>query len=412
VKREAIKKYHSMDKILIIYGSLNSVPSPEGAAPAKVIEETVKALNDSRFEVLSNTNPKLKKQYYDRKIFHHVKYSRLSRLLLFSLKLRYSYAKRKQLFITASDQQLHFFILVCLFVKKHKHKKLIVHVSPGLVNMLKLFCPDVEIVFYHHGTSLHTKLKEQQWKTLLNNTISIFGVNEIAKEKSNTTFKLKVNYPNYIGIKNAISEPDLSKYEKDKLNNFTFLFSGRICPEKGVLNLLQSFEIAYQKNNAIQLIIAGGAGGGDKVNLNTPYIQKCKNFAQEKNLPIEFTGFLNKDELYHLLNNVNVVVLSTDKKLYNEGMPLCLIEAMAFSNPIIATDSGGNKELVDHGVNGFLISDYPYIESMAQAMIKLVEDQDLYRKMEIASRERFEKNHTYFTYVKNFKYALEAVNFI
>ncbi len=88
--------------ILIIYGSLNSVPSPEGAAPAKIIEETVNHLNNSKFKVLSNTNVKLEKIEYEKNIFQHVNYNWVTRLLFKSLRIRYPYEKRKELFITAS----------------------------------------------------------------------------------------------------------------------------------------------------------------------------------------------------------------------------------------------------------------------------------------------------------------------
>lgn len=400
------------DEILIIYGSLNSVPSPEGAAPAKIIEETILNIEDDRFYSLSNTNPKLSTLKYNRVRFKQVSYNYKTKLLLLLLKVKYSYALRKQNFITASNEQLHYFIAVCLFVRKHQFKKLIVHVSPGLVSMLKLYCPDVQIIFYHHGTSLHTKLTEKQWNSLLDNTISIFGVNNTAGIKANEVFHKKITYPKYIGIKNAISLPHNFIEEPSNEDKFTFLFSGRICPEKGVLNLLKAFKLASDKNKDIKLVVAGGAGGGHKVNLITPYMKECYGFVEEHKLYVEFTGFLPKEKLYKTIIKAHVVVLSTDRELSQEGMPLCLIEGLAFSKPLIATNVGGNSELIEDGVNGYLINEYPYIKSLADKMIKVSSDSELYYDMKEASFNKYINEHTYSVYIQRFKKALNEINFI
>jgi glycosyltransferase involved in cell wall biosynthesis len=399
------------NKILIIYGSLNSVPSPEGAAPAKVIEETVKALNDSRFEVLSNTNPKLKKQYYDRKIFHHVKYSRLSRLLLFSLKLRYSYATRKQLFITASDQQLHFFIMVCLFVKKHKHKKLIVHVSPGLVNMLKLFCPDVEIVFYHHGTSLHTKLKEQQWENLIKNTKAIFGVNEAAKLEANKKFNKKLKINQYFSIPNGVNSMQLSK--KHSFTNFEILYSGRICKEKGVLYLIKAYGILLNKGYQLSLNIAGATGTIRGLKQGDEYLKECLDYIAQNDFPVNFTGFLKEKAMKELYNKSHILVLPTDPSFSSEGLSLSLIEGMSCGLPLIATNSGGNPELITNGKNGFLIIQKEnYQEELASHIEKLYLNPELYSRYSKYSRDKYLECFTVQKMSECFMDALKSIQFV
>lgn len=405
--------------VLIIYGSLNSVPSPEGAAPAKVIYETVESLNDKRFKVLSNYNLKLKSASYNKDVFLHVKPNIIDTLVLLVLKLLYPYKKRKQKFTTSSDEQLRYFISVCRFLIFNKYKKIVVHVSVGLVVMIKLFFPKREVVFYHHGTSLHTKYNELQWQELITNTKAIFGVNTIAHEKANKTFVKQLESNKYYGIPNAVVSlltiEQAADYYKNRLyeaNAFVFAFSGRICIQKGVLNLIKAFHNVYKENKDVKLIVFGGAGAIGKYDKKTAYTETCFNYAKKNKLPVEFTGFLKNSDLIKSLSQVDVLILPTDNKLSEEGMPLCLIEALSIGKPIIATSSGGNSEVVEDGINGFLVKSNPYIDGLAEAMLKISLDKELYDKFSKAAFVSFNKNYTYTNYTEKFTDALRQISYI
>ncbi|WP_178988998.1 glycosyltransferase family 4 protein [Winogradskyella schleiferi] len=405
--------------VLIVYGSLNSVPSPEGAAPAKVIFETVESLNDSRFKVLSNYNPKLKSFSYNRDVFRHVRSNFMDTLVLWILKLIYPYKKRKQKFITSADKQLLYFISVCRFLFFNGNKKIIVHVSVGLVNMIKLFFPKREVVFFHHGTSLHTKYNEQQWLELISNSKAIFGVNKIALEKANNTFSNQLKTTRYFGIPNAIVpkvtlEQSIGYYKNRSYgtNTFVFAFSGRICVEKGVLNLLKAFQQVYDQNKNVRLIVFGGAGAIGKYDKKTSYIEKCLNFSEDHKLPIEFTGYIENNDLIKSLSQIDTLILPTDNKRSEEGMPLCLIEAISLGKPIIATNSGGNSEVVEDNVNGYLINSNPYIDELAEAMLKMSLDKARYAKFSKAAYASYIENHTYKKYTKKFTDILSQISYI
>jgi glycosyltransferase involved in cell wall biosynthesis len=404
--------------VLIIYGSLNSVPSPEGAAPAKVIYETVESLNDERFKVLSNYNPKLKSVSYTKDVFLHVKPNIIDTFILLVLKLVYSYKKRKQKFITSSDEQLRYFISVCRFLLFNRYKKIVVHVSVGLVSMIKLFFPNREVVFYHHGTSLHTKYDEQQWQELITNSKAIFGVNKVALKKANQVFENQLEETRYFGIPNAIipqvSLEQANDYYKNRsydANSFVFAFSGRICIEKGVLNLLHAFKKVYEKNKNVHLVAFGAAGTRGTHNIKTEYLIKCHDFAKSNNIPITFTGFIKNEDLLKFISEVDTVILPTDNKRSEEGMPLSLIEALSLGKPVIATNSGGNSEVVADNVNGFLVKSNPYIDELAETMLKISSDKELYTKFSKAAYTSYIENHSYGSYIKAFKEALQVINF-
>lgn len=71
-----------------------------------------------------------------------------------------------------------------------------------------------------------------------------------------------------------------------------------------------------------------------------------------------------------------------------EGLPISIIEAMRAGLPVIASDVGGNNELVADGVNGYLISRGDR-EGLVQAIEKLIKDRALITEFGKRSQEKF-----------------------
>jgi glycosyltransferase involved in cell wall biosynthesis len=84
-----------------------------------------------------------------------------------------------------------------------------------------------------------------------------------------------------------------------------------------------------------------------------------------------------------LLGRMDVMVLPS----YREGLPRSLIEAAAAGLPIVTTDVPGCREVVEDGVNGFLV---PARSSskLADALRKLINDPALAAEMGSAGRLR------------------------
>ena len=86
----------------------------------------------------------------------------------------------------------------------------------------------------------------------------------------------------------------------------------------------------------------------------------------------------------------DIVVLSS---LYREGLSLAIIEAMSWAMPAVATSIGGNTELVEDGVNGFIVNPGDAADLEAKLRI-LIEDEDLRKAMGLAGRKRYEERFT------------------
>jgi glycosyltransferase involved in cell wall biosynthesis len=111
---------------------------------------------------------------------------------------------------------------------------------------------------------------------------------------------------------------------------------------------------------------------------------------------VRFLG--ERPDVPELLSLLDVFVLCS----HSEGLSLTLIEASAASLPIVATDVGGNSEVVEDGSNGLLVpTDQP--EPLAAAVAKLLTDKSTATRMGEVGRLNFEREFTLAAMVERYQ---------
>lgn len=103
---------------------------------------------------------------------------------------------------------------------------------------------------------------------------------------------------------------------------------------------------------------------------------------------IIFTGTISNVE--HLVNCCDIGVLFSP---LGEGTSNAIIEYMALAKPVIANDAGGTKEIVKHGVNGYLITDES-TEEIAGLINDLLNDKEKRLKMGEAGKKLIHESFT------------------
>jgi glycosyltransferase involved in cell wall biosynthesis len=138
---------------------------------------------------------------------------------------------------------------------------------------------------------------------------------------------------------------------KGKLNipmkNKIILYIGRIVKEKGVVELLDSFNKI--DCNDVTLLIVGSSCFGNKT--NTKYEKIVNKKIQASKKQIIFTGFINQEDLYKYYSISDVSVIPSK---FEDPAPLVFVEAQISGKPIIATKVGGLPEY-SFGNNIFFI---------------------------------------------------------
>lgn len=154
------------------------------------------------------------------------------------------------------------------------------------------------------------------------------------------------------------------------------LFIGRLLIHKGIREFIQAARIVKVSYPGVRFTVAGDFDGGNPYNLPKEEFDA----AIEEGI-IEFVGW--QEDVRPLYEAADLFVLPS----YREGMPRTAIEAASMGLPVITTDAVGCREVVEEGVNGYLV---PIGESrkLADRIIRLLVDDALYHKMAENAREK------------------------
>lgn len=221
-----------------------------------------------------------------------------------------------------------------------------------------------------HGgdvTSLNFLPIKQIKKKCLSKAFATVGVSGYICEKMKT-------------IDNSISPQmismgcDISKFspQKRKVGCFetekkTVLFVGRLAEKKGVAYLIE----AMKRVDAVLYIVGSG-----------PLETELKEQAINQGDKIRFLGAKTHDLLPELMASADLFVApsitATDGD--QEGLPVSVMEAMASGLPVVAGDSGGTKDIIEDGMNGYLVN-AKNIEELSDRINHILYDTDLMQKM-------------------------------
>ncbi len=303
--------------------------------------------------------------------------SRLSKLLT-ALVVRLPYRIQKNLFFTNHRATILFYLSVVFMLRKAQPKIVVVHVGYALCWLIKWMNPKTEVVYYHHGGNMHLKLSEKHWNRLVKACPHlILSVSKAAIEGCRQKFKTAPQH--FEVVHNGVAPQTiqiLKSYNKQELFNtphpFVFCFAGRINRSKGIDILLTVFETLSKNYPHARLLLIGD------LDLDPKDQEKVKQYADK----IHLTGKIPKAEVasYQILADVGLL-LSQE----TEGNSLFAIESFHLGIPLIVTNKGGNKELLDTtNPPGLMIEvDDQQATNLYQTMEQLITDSTLYNKLKI-----------------------------
>ncbi|MBY8096159.1 glycosyltransferase family 4 protein [Vibrio fluvialis] len=159
---------------------------------------------------------------------------------------------------------------------------------------------------------------------------------------------------------------DLNRFKPSSPpNNGSILFAARLLQDKGLGCLVEAQKLLKQQGCHFSLNVAGIIDNDVSSAIPLSQIE-----AWAKNGDINWLG--NVKDMPNLISQNEVICLPTT---YGEGVPRILIEAASCQRPIIATDVAGCREIVSHGVNGYLVAPKDAV-MLAHFLRNLLEDKN------------------------------------
>ncbi|KZS60217.1 GDP-mannose-dependent alpha-(1-6)-phosphatidylinositol monomannoside mannosyltransferase [Mycobacterium ostraviense] len=155
----------------------------------------------------------------------------------------------------------------------------------------------------------------------------------------------------------------------------------RLVPRKGQDMLIKALPAIRRRVDGAALVIVGGG----------PYLQALRKLAKDCEVAdhVTFTGGVLGDELpaHHALADVFAMPCRTrGAGLDVEGLGIVFLEASASGVPVIAGESGGAPETVQHNKTG-LVVDGTSMDKVADAVADLLTDRDRAAAMGAAGRQ-------------------------
>jgi glycogen synthase len=162
------------------------------------------------------------------------------------------------------------------------------------------------------------------------------------------------------------------------------VFAGRLVYEKGVHDLLAAVPRLRRRHPGLKVVIAGDG----------PHLAELKAQAKRLRLgrSVAWTGFLDSGQLPILAAAADCAVVPS---IY-EPFGMVALEAAAAGTPLVVANTGGLREIVEHGITGLTFAPGNPAD-LADAVTAVLSDEILARRLTRDARAVLERDYSWTT---------------
>lgn len=151
--------------------------------------------------------------------------------------------------------------------------------------------------------------------------------------------------------------------------DFTLLFLARVEKEKGIYEVLETFKLLRSRYPRIRLLVAGD--GSER-----------KRAASADLEGVTFLGNVDGSQKFRAFRSADAYLLPS----HHEGLPISVLEAMAYGLPVVASAVGALPDFFEDGAMGFLVAG-PDPPALAAAISRLIEEPELISRIRRFNRQ-------------------------
>lgn len=220
---------------------------------------------------------------------------------------------------------------------------------------------------FKHVYPIITPLLRTIWRRASFRSVCSLDLQELAKNADTAS---EFHY-----IPNGVETDRFTPIQRPENPKVKILFIGRLIPRKGFQRVIKALPKVRELARVPFEIEVVGTGAHQGA---------LDSLAQELGVSemIKYVGMVPYDQLEKSYQYADIFILTS----LSEGMPSVILEAMGCGLPVIASNVGGNNEIVHEGENGFLING-DNLHTLAEKIALLINDTQLRKMMGAQSRE-------------------------
>lgn len=378
-----------MKRIAVITAGLLPIPAIKGGAIETLLQYTIDYNEDEKdflYDIYSIYDEKAEEvaKRYKNANFKYINSNN------FLNRIHYNLCRIiRKLGFKDPNFQLPYIAKVCKNLKEHNYDLIIIESDNHFILPVEK-STNTPIVLYLHNDKLNSETKNG--KKILNACHHVLTVSDYIKNRVLTVDNQKSNKVTTIlnGIDTKMFQLEDTQAIRKQLrenysikeNDFVFLFTGRIEPNKGVLELVQAFNKI--KNDRAKLMILGGSFFSS--NKKTKYVKEVED-AIGNNKKVITLGYIDYKEIpkYHILSDCMV-----SPSMWEEPGSLVNQEAFASGLPLISSYSGGTPEYTKNTKSKLIKKDDNFVQNLSKEMESLIENESIQREMKEAGLKESE----------------------
>ncbi len=165
-------------------------------------------------------------------------------------------------------------------------------------------------------------------------------------------------------------EPPKDARLKSSSAALRFGYIGQLAEHKGVHLLIKAFTQLEPRTRPVTLTIYGDPTRFPR------YVKRLQKLAANRP-DIRFAGAYSHSDLSLVMSGLDVIVVPS---IWYENSPNAILEAFFYRTPVVASDLGGMRELVEHGKSGLLFAP-GNVDDLRKQLQRLVDEPELLQHM-------------------------------
>ncbi|MBQ0768929.1 MAG: glycosyltransferase family 4 protein [Bizionia sp.] len=260
----------------------------------------------------------------------------------------------------------------------------------GISSFINANCPLIirqngsDTYFCHLDARPVKAINKFHEKKALQSADAILSVSQFTGDLTNSLFGLNREFkviPNGI----TLTDFDCSNAVEKTTLKPTILYFGTLIRKKGLLELPLIFNAVHAHFPEAQLVLIGKDSPDIKTESASTWNIMHPLFTESAREQVLYKGAMPYSDMRKHIERATICVFPT----FAEALPVSWLEAMALKRPVVASNVGWAKDIIDNGVNGYLVHPTDH-SKYSKYIVRLLNNPDERLKMGETARQKIE----------------------